>query len=292
MKEWQPETIRDLLLEAGRIALHHYQSPRTERKPDRSLVTVADHAIEAFLAERLPAGNDSTLLGEETVGIADEATIRSVRSGITWIVDPIDGTSSYANQLPTWGISLGRMEAGRFTDGALFLPRTGDLFLTSGKDVLYAQESRDPDSWRFDELSVLQVEERPYSPIGMVSLPHEVAKGGRFEGVNPLQANGSAVYSLANLVLGSYIAYIARIKLWDVAGAVPILKRLGFHIQYEDGRELGETVSERDWFLDPEEPRLWKSTGPWYIAGSQDTVDYLREHYHPDPRWKRTVTRA
>lgn len=284
MKDWNSETIRDLLIEAGRIALHHFNTPETQHKEDFSLVTVADHAVEAFLTDGLTDGDDAAVLGEETWADSRGRTVESILTGVTWIVDPIDGTSSYANRLPTWGISLGRMEEARLKDGALFLPRTGEMFITDGADVLYGQESRDPDAWSFEDLSALPPEDRPYTRTGMVSLPHEVAKGGRFDGTNPLQANGSAVYSMANLVLGSYLAYIARIRLWDVAGAVPILRRLRFHIQYGDGRELGDTVTDRDWHLDRGKKNLWKTRGPWYIASSQETVDYLKAHYHPDPR--------
>lgn len=283
MKTWDITEIIELVLEAGRIALHHFESPQTVQKPDRSLVTVADNAIEEFLTGHLAPDTETgvSLLGEETVGVATAATIKNALSGLTWVVDPIDGTSSYANRLPTWGISLGRMEAGRITDGVLFLPRTGDLLITDGPAVLYQQGSRNPAAWRFDDLRPLEVPDRPYDPTGMVSLPHEIAQGGRFDGANPLQASGSAVYSVAQLVLGGYLAYVARIKLWDMAGSVPILRRLGFLIQFPNGRELGDVVTDQDWVLDPIDPRIWRSSEVWFIARNQDTIDYIRTHYHP-----------
>lgn len=282
MINWKRETIVELIMKAGHIALDHFENPAAEQKPDQSLVTAADHAVEAFLGNHLLDGADATLLGEETVGVTDQQTIDSVLKGVTWIVDPIDGTASYANRLPTWGISLSRMEDGFLTDGALFLPRAGVLLVTDGDQVLYGEEASGPSQWSFRNLSPVSVTERPYTPMGMISLPREAARRGRFLGVNPLQANGSAVYTLAHLVLGSYLAYVARIRLWDVAGAIPILRRLRFLVQFPDGRSLHDTITERDWVLKPGDPRSWKSNGPLYIAGSQDTVDYLRAHYHRD----------
>ncbi len=272
------------MLDAGRIALEHFTEPQTEHKPDNSLVTVADHAVEEFLTQKLvrdePQDRTVTLVGEETVGVADEETIHATLNGVTWVVDPIDGTASYANKLPTWGVSLGRLEDGRFTDGALFLPRTGDLFITDGSDVLYEENPRDPGRWRFEALKALNIPERPYNPMGMLSFPHEIAYGGRYTGSNPFQANGSAVYSMAQLILGGYLAYVARIKLWDVAGSIPLLQRLGFLVQYPDGHLLGDSVTERDWVLEPGNHRIWRSRGTWMIARNRDTLEHLRDHYH------------
>ena len=90
-------------------------------------------------------------------------------NGATWVVDPIDGTAPYANHLPTWGISIGLMKNGAFTDGAVFLPRTAELYITSGDDVLHQEATADPASWTFDDLTPLSTEPHPYVSTGMVS---------------------------------------------------------------------------------------------------------------------------
>jgi myo-inositol-1(or 4)-monophosphatase len=286
MTAWETETIRDLMLDAGRLALDYFDDPGTEHKEDRSLVTAADHAIENYLTEKL-VGNDGFsgegpfLIGEETISGLTEDASRDALSGVAWVVDPIDGTAGYANHLPTWGISIGRMEGGRLTDGALFLPCTGELLITDGMQVLYEQGSRDSSRWNFAKLRPLPVTERGYSSMGMVSLPLEIARGGSFSGRNPMQANGSAVYSLAKLVLGEYLAYVARIRLWDIAGAIPILRRLGCLLIRADGEPLGEAVTSDDWVLDPGNPRVWKCRHVLFVAGDMETVEYMRRHYHP-----------
>lgn len=286
MTAWETETIRDLMLDAGRLALKYYDDPGTERKEDRSLVTVADHAIENYLTERLvgPDGSGGVspfLIGEETVSDLTGDASRNALSGVAWVVDPIDGTAGYANHLPTWGISVGRMEGGRLTDGALFLPCSGELLITDGTRVLYEQGSRDSSRWNFERLRPLAPVERGYSSTGMVSLPLEISRGGSFSGRNPMQANGSAVYSLVHLVLGGYLAYVARIRLWDIAGAIPILRRLGYLLVRGDGKQLGETIVPDDWFLDPRDPNVWKCRHILSIAGDAETVEYMLRHYHP-----------
>jgi histidinol phosphatase-like enzyme (inositol monophosphatase family) len=63
-------------------------------------VTVADKAAEkvmrAILAKERP---DDGILGEEF-------GVKSGTSGLTWVLDPIDGTRGYVSGTPTWGILI------------------------------------------------------------------------------------------------------------------------------------------------------------------------------------------
>lgn len=278
MNVWDVAQIRDLLMEAGRIALSYFESTTSEHKSDYSLVTPADHAVEEYLRGHL-VNDGSILIGEESAEGWSQAGIDEALAGTTWVVDPIDGTAPYANHLPTWGISLGLMQRGTLVEGALFLPRTGEMFITSGEDVLFHRGARNPEYWAFEKLAPLPREARTYRSSGMISLPQEVVHSGYFSGRNPIQSNGSAVYSVAKLIRGSYICYVARIKLWDLAGALPILHRLGHRAIFEDGRQLSLAVNAENWVLDAADPRLWKSTGLVFVAADDETVRYMQEHY-------------
>ncbi len=278
MNKWHPETIRDVMISAGRIALTHFETPETEHKADRSLVTVADTAIETYLRQTLMEDGVS-FIGEESALAMPQGEIDGALRGTTWVVDPIDGTAPYANRLPTWGVSLALMEGGRITEGALFLPRTGELFISSGEDVLYQGSTRDPQLWAFEEMIPFRRPGVGYTTTGMVSLPQEMRRSGRFLGGNPFQCNGSAVYSIAKTITGSYLGYIARIRLWDLAGAIPILRRLGFQIVFRDGHSLGDAVTAQDWILTAGSADLWKCRELLYIAGNDETTRPLIENY-------------
>ncbi len=278
MNEWNVETIRDLLLEAGRIGMRHFSAPETVHKSDASLLTVADGAIEDFLTAEL-AGDDATVVGEERVDGTTPEMVDAALHGATWVIDPIDGTAPYANRLPNWGVSIGLLRDGAFTHGAWFLPRLGEMYITDGDEVLFNEESRDPPSWDFTRLQPLTAPAPPFSTTGMISLPHDVVRNRRFTGKNPIQSIGSAVYAFAQLLRGRYIGCITSLKLWDIAGAVPMLRRRGYHIRFSDGRELGDTVSATDWDLDAASARLWKARGALYVAHSEETLSHLQKHY-------------
>ena len=63
-------------------------------------VTIADHAAEAAMRDVLAKLRpDDAILGEE--GGAKPGT-----SGLTWVLDPIDGTRGYISGTPTWGVLI------------------------------------------------------------------------------------------------------------------------------------------------------------------------------------------
>lgn len=86
-------------------------------------VTAADRAAEtairALLAAERPADG---ILGEEEAPTAGT-------SGLTWVIDPIDGTRAFISGLPTWGtlIALDDGQCGRI--GVVDQPHIGERFI-------------------------------------------------------------------------------------------------------------------------------------------------------------------
>ena len=96
--------------EADRIAMSFYGGDLgTQHKADGTLVTRADRAVEAHLRQRIGARFPAhSILGEEqgySAGVEGEAR---------WIIDPIDGTNSFARGVPVWAtlIACERAPAG------------------------------------------------------------------------------------------------------------------------------------------------------------------------------------
>ena len=107
----------------GTLGVHHTKST------DLDVVTVMDTRSEAYLRERLAALRpDDGILGEEGGGTRG-------RSGLTWVLDPIDGTVNYLYDLPGYAVSVAVVEgdpgthgAWRPLAGAVAVPRTGEVF--------------------------------------------------------------------------------------------------------------------------------------------------------------------
>lgn len=290
---WDPPQIRELLLEAGAIALGRKRDLRAELKADRSIVTAADREIEALLEHTLADPSAGRyLIGEETVGGRGEEYIRDAFRGECFVVDPIDGTAPYAHGLPVWGISIGRMERGVLTDGAVYLPDMGEMLLSDGGAVL--QGVRREGSWQWAPIGataaaggVRGASESPTGPPdggatpddghGLVSITQVVAKRGKVLLPNVVVVLGTAVVPLVGLIQGRFVAYLGTVKLWDVAGSVPLLLRKGFSITVrvgDDVRHVTERVEEATYRLDPESDRRWSLRSELLVCRPADEARF------------------
>ena len=129
-----PAADLDLLIEAalesGRIATR-FSGAHAKRwdKPDGAgPVTEADLAVNEMLEDRLPSARpDYGWLSEET-----EDNSSRLSKDRVFIVDPIDGTRSFAEGAKTWAHSLAIADHGIVTAAVIYLPL---------RDLLYTAEA-------------------------------------------------------------------------------------------------------------------------------------------------------
>lgn len=89
-------------------------------------VTAADRAAEAAMRARLAVLRpDDGILGEE---FGHETGV----SGITWVLDPIDGTRGYISGTPTWGVLIAASDADGPLYGVIDQPYIGERFSGGG----------------------------------------------------------------------------------------------------------------------------------------------------------------
>ncbi len=266
---WSETTIIAVLREAGASALKERARLSSELKHDNSLVTSADRAIEQLLRDRLTESMPNTgFIGEESALEMPAVELQHALEGTSWVVDPIDGTAAYAQGLPTWGVSVGLMEGGRLLEGAIFVPVEDQLLMTSGDRLLYASALRSTRSVA-PRLKEVSAPELPRRGCGMVGISQKVAKHGRFLGDGPVHAAASCVYSVMQLLLGRYSAYVASLKLWDIAAALPMLERLGYTVLFSDRTALGCYVTEADYVLDPKAHNAFALRDHVFIAPTE-----------------------
>lgn len=109
-RSWRPR----LIARSGNIAY--------SRKEDQTVVTELDIAMEQSLAKALKNEFPATpLYGEETVHYnADES--------LFWLVDPIDGTQSFIDGIPTFSNMAALIEHGKIRAAAIYSPARDDLY--------------------------------------------------------------------------------------------------------------------------------------------------------------------
>jgi myo-inositol-1(or 4)-monophosphatase len=116
------ESLKQLVVEAGKAALKSRSTMSTEIKPDNTVVTSADKEVEEFLWSELSrAYPDFGFVGEEYGR-------RGSLNAPFWACDPIDGTTNYVHNLPHWAVSLALIHGGNVQIGVLYLPVLEELF--------------------------------------------------------------------------------------------------------------------------------------------------------------------
>ncbi|MBT3141921.1 3'(2'),5'-bisphosphate nucleotidase CysQ [Phaeobacter gallaeciensis] len=129
-----PAADLDLLIEAalesGRIATRFSgaDAKRWDKPDGAGPVTEADLAVNEMLEDRLPSARpDYGWLSEET-----EDNSSRLNKDRVFIVDPIDGTRSFAEGAKTWAHSLAIADHGIVTAAVIYLPL---------RDLLYTAEA-------------------------------------------------------------------------------------------------------------------------------------------------------
>ena len=115
------------MADAARAAiLPHFRNPalRTEDKgigrfdPVTEADRAAETAMRAILAQRRP---EDAILGEEQGSTPGT-------SGLTWVIDPIDGTRAFMSGTPTWGVLIALCDDRGPIYGLIDQPHIGERF--------------------------------------------------------------------------------------------------------------------------------------------------------------------
>ena len=114
---------------AGDFTMQHWNSKLDiESKSDGSEVTIADRGAEQIVRNLLAAQfpNDA-ILGEEY------GTTHGT-SGLTWVVDPIDGTYGFVRGVPLFSTLLALVGPAGVEVGVIYLPAL-DMMVAAGRGV-------------------------------------------------------------------------------------------------------------------------------------------------------------
>lgn len=233
----------DVAREAGELARRR----RTEgvavaatKSTIADIVTEADREVEDLIRERLfSARAGDGFYGEETG--AERGT-----SGVTWVVDPIDGTVNYLYGIPHYAVSIaavaGEPTAAEWTQlvGVVFNPAVGELF----------RASRGGGAWLGDERLAVSTPGEAGALIatgfGYDPATHD-GDFARLRRVMPLardiRRGGAASLDLAFVAAGRLDGYYERgLHPWDhAAGGLLVLEaggRIGGRPDGAPGREM------------------------------------------------------
>jgi myo-inositol-1(or 4)-monophosphatase len=119
------DTLVECVRQAGALVLQHFgKTDNAKRKGNASdIVTAADLASERLISDLIRRHHpDHNLLGEEE-GLQQRG------SDITWVIDPLDGTSNFAAGLPWFGVMVAVLKEEKPVLAAMYLPVSDVLYI-------------------------------------------------------------------------------------------------------------------------------------------------------------------
>lgn len=119
------ELAAGLARSAGTAALHARRTTvvtaETKSSPT-DMVTRHDRECERIITEGLVSARPHDAI------VGEEGACRTGTSGIEWHIDPIDGTTNFFFDLPTWAVSVGARDAEGPLLGAVYVPVLDEMF--------------------------------------------------------------------------------------------------------------------------------------------------------------------
>ena len=213
--------LQSLLVEVAGLFFKVRNTGEISQKPDGSLVTQVDiglqKEIEKILHLRWP---NIPLLGEE-MDLRDQRRVMS--SSIFWCLDPLDGTTNFANEIPFFAISLALVRNGEVISGVVYDPMHNECF----------RADADQGAWLNDQPLSLSQQSRDLAQcvalVDFKRLPNSlILKIAKHSPYRSQRSLGAVALEWCWLAAGRAQLYLhGAQRIWDYAAGLLIFKESG-----------------------------------------------------------------
>ncbi len=223
------EDVQAACEQGARTALQLRERMAREIKPDGSIVTEADRAVEHDIRAVLDRIAPNVPVWGEEHGYQPPT-----EAGL-WMIDPVDGTSNFAFGQPLWGVTASFFHQGRIRLGVIVAPQLGwSLSAVEGQGA-FLNGVRLPD-----------VKPGPIQPFelvghGNLDVPIKRSYPGKPRHI------GSFVVEAAIYLQGGMRALVTNgVRLYDAGAGIVMAREIGADLRNLDGTEFDESQWTRD----------------------------------------------
>jgi myo-inositol-1(or 4)-monophosphatase len=206
---------------------------RWSLKGSRDFVTDVDRTAERIISEVLLAAEP----GSRIVG--EELHPEVVTDGMVWIVDPLDGTTNFLHDFPSYAVSIAAAVDGVLEAAAIVnVPRSETYTAARGAGA-----------WHGDRrLAVSAIRDPEYALIGtgfpfrhMDRVAEYLEEFRRIaERTSGIRRPGSAALDLADVAAGRFDGFWEQqLSAWDIAAGTLLIREAGGRVTDYDGRDIG-----------------------------------------------------
>ena len=222
----------DAAVAAGRVVLPHFRAGvRVDNKAgagEYDPVTEADRLAETVIRERIRSAFPRH-------GIFGEEHGHEPGDGLTWVIDPIDGTRAFMTGMVHWGILIALFDGEEPVLGVVHQPFTDELFFGTNDRAEYRRGST---SRRLLVRPCAELESAVLAATG----PQYFGGGGEQRAFDTLSRTvrltryGGDCYHYCMLAMGQLdLAVEAGLKPYDVQAIMPIVRGAGGIVSTWDG---------------------------------------------------------
>ena len=227
------ENLLDTFLYAGKVSLElRDQGLTKEIKSDNTPVSNGDMEVNKIITNKIKELTPQMLIiSEET---SDNKSIKNLND--FWLIDPIDGTYDYINNLDEFTINAGLIVNKKPAAGLIYAPGKKRMFYSYGNSFAFELINGKPielgNSENFDKNKIKFVS---YSN----KIKPEIEKIHKTLNVKEFVKMKSSL-KFCVIASGEFDGYVAEPRAceWDIAAGHAILKHSGGNVTDFEGKEI------------------------------------------------------
>mgnify|MGYP001156696213 FL=1 len=223
----------DTFLYAGKVSLELREKGLIkEIKSDNTPVSNGDLEVNKIVTQKLlELTPNIPIVSEETSHNKSSSNLKNF-----WLVDPIDGTYDYINDLEEFTINAGLILNRKPVAGLINAPAKNRMFYTYGKNDAYELTNG-----KEVKLDCSKKTKKEFVKVVSYSnkIKPEIEKIHNFLGVNDFVRMKSS-YKFCVIASGEYDGYVAEPRAceWDIAAGHALLENAGGIITDFEGNEI------------------------------------------------------
>jgi myo-inositol-1(or 4)-monophosphatase len=205
--------------------MHKLDALNVVEKQRMDYASEVDGLAEAEIVKELrKAGPEYAVLGEEG---GHQPARGGRKARLTWVIDPLDGTSNYLRGIPHWCVSIALVDNGEPLHGVVFDPLRNELFVASRGSGAVLDDRRLRVAERRDLAGALLCTGFPPRERARAK-PQLDCLNALLEQAEDVRRTGSAALDLAYVACGRFDGYVeAGVQPWDIAAGVLLVREAG-----------------------------------------------------------------
>jgi len=217
------ELAEEAAREAGKIILENRNKLDIQMKDINNLVTQTDVEAEKIIIDMIHSKfPDHAILGEESCSDTD------ANSDNLWVIDPLDGTTNYANGIPHYSVSIAFAQKGIIKAGVVFDPSRNELFCAAESKGAYLNGKRIFASVKDDIINAVVCTGFYYDRGILMEKTLDTIKRLFHNNIRGIRRTGSAALDLSWSACSRFDAYFEyQLMPWDFAAGMLIVREAG-----------------------------------------------------------------